>query len=84
MVPRRHRHSHTARAWEKLQWNFLAAAGVNAPQAWANLIADRRPGAKGVVVAVLDTGVAFGNRGPSRRPPTSRTRFVAPCDLVAG
>ena len=45
----------------ELQWNFLPAAGVNAPQAWANLIADQRPGGRGVTVAILDTGVAYRN-----------------------
>ncbi len=71
--------------WEKLQWNFLAASGVNAPQAWANLLADHRPGARGVVIAVVDTGVAFRNwKQFSRSPDLGSTRFRDPCDLVAG
>ena len=37
------------RAGRRLQWNLLPAAGVNAPEAWANLIADHRPGGRGVV-----------------------------------
>lgn len=75
----------TPGGWQKLQWNFGAADGVDAPAAWANLRADRRPGGKGVVVAVLDTGVAFRNwHGFVRSPDFARTRFVAPCDLVAG
>lgn len=74
-----------AGGWEKLQWNFLAADGVNAPEAWANLIADHRPGGRGVVVAVLDTGVAFRNWHKFRKSPDfSRTKFVHPCDLVSG
>ena len=44
-----------------MQWNLLPAAGVNAPQAWSNLLADHRAGGRGVVVAVLDTGVAYRN-----------------------
>ncbi len=71
--------------WERLQWNFMPAAGVNAPQAWGNLISDHRPGAQGVVIAVLDSGVAYRNWGRFKRSPDfSTTRFVAPCDLVAG
>jgi serine protease len=74
-----------ARGWEKLQWNFLAADGVNAPKAWANLISDHKAGAKGVVIAVLDSGVAYRNWGTFKRSPDfGGTKFVAPCDLVAG
>jgi serine protease len=71
--------------WEKLQWNFLAGFGINAPQAWANLIADHWPGAKGVVIAVLDTGIAYRNwKTFMKMPDFGGTRFVDPCDLVAG
>ncbi len=70
--------------WEAVQWNFLAAAGVNAPEAWANLIADRRPGGRGVVVAILDTGVAYRNwHGFRRSPDFVGTRFVAPHDFIS-
>jgi serine protease len=58
---------------------------VNAPEAWANLIADHRPGGRGVTVAILDTGVAYRNWHQFRKSPDfSGTRFVDPCDLVAG
>ncbi len=74
-----------AGGWEAMQWNFLPAAGVDAPAAWGNLIADRRPGGRGVVVAILDTGVAYRNWHQFRKSPDfGGTRFVAPCDLVAG
>ncbi len=74
-----------AKGWEKLQWNFLDKSGIKAPQAWSNLIADHRPGAKGVVIAVVDTGVAFRNyRNYRRSPDFQGTRFVSPCDLVLG
>jgi serine protease len=73
-----------AGGWEKLQWNFLPAAGVNAPAAWANLIADHRPGGQGTVVAVLDTGVAYRAWHQFKRSPDfDRTRFVHPYDFVA-
>ena len=75
--------SHTRRGWERMQWNMLAGAGVNAPQAWSNLLADQRAGGKGVVVAVLDTGVAYRDWGRFRISPDFRgTRFVAPYDFV--
>lgn len=71
--------------WEAMQWNFLAGSGVNAPEAWANLIADGHPGAEGIKVAVLDTGVAYRNwRQFVKMPDFGNTRFVDPCDLVAG
>jgi serine protease len=77
--------SGTPGGWRRLQWNFLPADGVDAPAAWANLIADHRAGARGVVIAVLDSGVAYRNwRGFKRSPDFGGTRFVAPCDLVAG
>jgi len=70
--------------WEALQWNFLPGEGVNAPQAWRNLIAVRRPGGRGVVVAVLDTGIAYRNwRSYGKSPDFKGTRFVAPYDFVA-
>jgi len=70
--------------WQQLQWNFVGPFGVNAPQAWANLIADGHPGGQGVLVAVLDTGVAYANRGRFRRSPDFRNgEFVAGYDFVA-
>ena len=70
--------------WEAMQWNFLAAAGVDAPQAWSNLIADRRDGGRGVVVAILDTGVAYRNWRQFRESPDFLgTKFVSPYDFVA-
>jgi serine protease len=77
----------TSRAggWQRLQWNFLATAGIDAPTGWANLIAAGRPGATGVKIAVIDTGVAFRNWRRFRRSPDfGGTRFVDACDLVAG
>jgi serine protease len=70
--------------WEQLQWNFVGTFGVNAPEAWANVAADGAPGGRGVIVAVLDTGVAYANRGPFRRSPDfSRYEFVRGYDFVA-
>ena len=76
--------THLPGGWNGLQWNFSAASGVNAPAAWANLIADGRPGGRGVVVAIVDTGVAYRNwRQYVRSPDFSSTRFVEPYDFVA-
>lgn len=69
--------------WEKLQWNLLPASGVDAPRAWSNLLADHRPGGTGVVVAILDTGVAYRDwKQFYRSPDFTSTRFVAPYDFV--
>jgi serine protease len=70
--------------WESLQWNFLPQAGVNAPTAWANLRMVRRPGGTRVVVAILDTGVAYRNWHKFRKSPDFKhTRFVSPHDFVS-
>ena len=74
----------TTAGWTQLQWNFAGKHGVNAPRAWGNLVAAGAPGGAGVVVAVLDTGVAYpsvaaGHRGS---PDLQRTRFVAGYDFI--
>lgn len=90
-VPDDRGHGAGARDWEMLQWNFLPGAGVDAPDAWANLMRDRAPGGRGVVVAILDTGVAYRNWTNRRNHEVFRespdfvgTRFVRPCDLIQG
>jgi serine protease len=73
----------TLGAWQSLQWNFLAATGVDAPDAWASASALGAPGGRGVTVAVLDTGVAYENRGQFRRSPDfSASTFVPGYDFV--
>lgn len=77
--------THVAQGWQTMQWNFLPGAGVDAPEAWAHLFADHRPGGRGVVVAVLDTGIAYRNWHQFRKSPDfTGTRFVDPYDFVAG
>jgi serine protease len=74
----------TAEGWESLQWNFVGPFGVNASQAWANLIADGRTGGAGVTVAVLDTGIAYAHHGRFiRSPDFSPYEFVHGYDFVS-
>jgi serine protease len=71
--------------WAQMQWNFAGPFGVNAPAAWANLAADGRPGGQGVIVAVLDTGVAYANHGRFLRSPDFTARqFVRGYDFIDG
>ncbi|MCZ4491219.1 MAG: family serine peptidase [Conexibacter sp.] len=65
--------------WSSEQWNFTGPYGVDAPGAWANMRALGVPGGMGVVVAVLDTGVAYANQPPLRRSPD-----LSPAHVVRG
>ncbi|MGN6816569.1 MAG: S8 family serine peptidase [Solirubrobacterales bacterium] len=61
--------------WAFKQWNFLryegvasehlptSPGGIDAVDAWRHLIEAGHPGAEGVVVAVLDTGIAYRQKG---------------------
>ncbi len=76
--------THRPRGWELMQWNLLPVTGVDAPDAWANLLAAHKPGGRGVVVAILDTGIAYRNWNKFHKSPDfTRTRFVAPYDFVS-
>jgi serine protease len=71
--------------WANLQWNFVSAVGVGAPDAWQNAINSGAPGGAGVTVAVLDTGVAYRNSRDGKffkSPDLSRKRFVRGRDFV--
>jgi serine protease len=86
----------TPGGWATKQWDFLnysgtattklpiSPGGIDAPGAWANLEAVGRPGGKGVVVAVLDSGIAYRNYGTSyvRSPDFSPEEFVPGEDFV--
>ena len=85
-----------AGGWATKQWDFLdytgtattklptSPGGIDAPGAWANLEAAGRPGGKGVVVAVLDSGVAYRDLGTKyvRSPDFSAEQFVPGEDFV--
>jgi serine protease len=86
----------TVGGWALRQWDFLDSSGtateklptspggIDAVGAWANLEADGRPGAKGVAVAVLDSGIAYRNYGTQyvRSPDFSPEQFVPGEDFV--
>jgi serine protease len=75
----------TPGGWQEVQWNFTGPFGVNAPAAWDHVGEVGRPGATGVTVAVLDTGVAYSDRGRFTRSPDLRgNRFARGYDFVAG
>jgi serine protease len=82
--------------WVLKQWNFLpwegpgtellptSPGGINAVGAWHNLIAAGRPGAQGVKVAVLDTGIAYRAKGTRfrRSPDFTAKQFARGFDFV--
>lgn len=84
LIPNDEGAGHAPGDWQEMQWNFVGPFSINAPEAWANVAADGAAGGRGVTVAVLDTGVAYANRGPFRRSPDfSRYTFVQGYDFVA-
>lgn len=73
----------SGQGWQAMQWNFTGPFSVNAPQAWANAANAGGRGGRGVVVAVLDTGVAYRTAGRFRRSPDFTAKdFVAGYDYV--
>jgi serine protease len=84
--------------WVYKQWNFLpweetgtplvpvSAGGIDAVGAWEHLEAAGRPGAKGVTVAVLDTGIAYRAQGKRfrRSPDFTAGQFAKGHDFVDG
>jgi serine protease len=76
--------AHVAGGWQALQWNLDGPFGVRAPEAWANAAASGAPAGSKVVVAVLDTGVAYADRGHYRRSPDfSKYTFVQGHDFIS-
>lgn len=69
--------------WTDVQWNFLDPFGIRVEGAWDNAINAGRPGGQGVIVAILDTGVAYRTSKRYRKAPDlSRRRFVQGHDFV--
>jgi serine protease len=74
----------TPAGWSVVQWNFTGPFSINAPDAWQHAIDAGAPGARGVKIAVLDTGVAYSRRGPFRKSPDLvQHRFVKGYDFVS-
>jgi serine protease len=86
-----------AGAWDLKQWDFLpyeagttaaevptSPGGIDAVGAWANLEADGAPGARGITVAVLDSGIAYRALGSTylRSPDFAAAQFVPGYDFV--
>jgi serine protease len=72
-----------AGGWAAVQWELNGPFGINAPQAWSQASSLGGSGGHGVTVAVLDSGVAYADRGPYRRSPDLATaRFVKGHDFV--
>jgi len=71
--------------WVQVQWNFVDNFGARIPGAWDNAINAGNPGGGGIVVAVLDTGVAYRTNGRFlKSPDLNRKRFVRGHDFVRG
>ncbi len=84
-----------AGGWAFKQWNFLpwqsggavrliSPGGIDATAAWQRLEEVGRPGAQGVRVAVLDSGIAYRNRGSNfrRSPDFAPGQFLKGYDFV--
>ena len=69
--------------WTAVQWELNGPFGINAPAAWSQASRLGGSGGRGVVVAVLDSGIAYANRGRYRRSPDlAHARFVRGYDFV--
>ena len=69
--------------WAAVQWELNGPFGINAPQAWSQASKLGGSGGRGVTIAVLDSGVAYANRGRFRRSPDlAHSRFVRGYDFV--
>lgn len=86
--------------WQRRQWNLLpcfslcypgtasigqqSRGGMNVIRGWQHLRKARRAGARGVRIAVLDTGIAYRNlgRGFRRNPDLAARTFLPGYDFV--
>lgn len=69
--------------WQSAQWNFIGRYGVNVLPAWHLLREKHRSGARGVRIAIIDTGVAYSNYGRYRRSPDLRgVKVESPHDFL--
>ena len=82
--------------WSFKQWNFLpwdggattrlpvSPGGIDAVGAWSNLEEAGHPGAEGVTIAVLDTGIAYRDEGNRflRSPDFASSQFAKGRDFI--
>jgi serine protease len=69
--------------WANVQWELNGPFGIDAPLAWSEASHLGGSGGRGVVIAVLDSGIAYANRGRYRRSPDlASARFVRGYDFV--
>ncbi len=69
--------------WARTQWELTGPFGINAAQAWSQASKLGGSGGRGVTIAVLDSGIAYADRGPYRRSPDlASARFVRGYDFV--
>jgi serine protease len=77
--------SGVAGGWQQVQWDLVGQFGIDVANAWPIAQQDGGEGGRGVRVAVLDTGVAYADRGRYRRSPELPTaRVLHGYDFVAG
>jgi serine protease len=70
--------------WQEQQWDLVGPFGINVAAAWDFAAQAAAPGGRGVRVAVVDTGVAYADRGRMRRSPDlSPARLLRGYDFVA-
>jgi len=71
--------------WQQVQWDLTGPFGIDVAGAWPLAQQAGGEGGRGVKVAVLDTGVAYADRGRYRRSPELPTaRVLHGYDFVGG
>jgi serine protease len=73
-----------AGGWQQVQWDLVGQFGIDVAPAWQLAAQAGDEGGRGVKVAVLDTGVAYADRGRYRRSPElPPARVLRGYDFVA-
>jgi len=74
-----------AGGWQQVQWDLVGPFGIDVAAAWPLAQQAGGEGGRGVKVAVLDTGVAYADRGRYRRSPElPPARVLHGYDFVGG
>lgn len=73
-----------AGGWQKVQWDLVGPNGIDVAPAWQLAAQAGGEGGRGVKIAVLDTGMAYANRGRYKRSPElPPSRILRGYDFVA-